>query len=407
MTNEFRIGAISYLGLTWRDVLVFLKNKAMVFFSLLASLIVLALYLLFLKDFQVDSVVNRLEGASFPLVDIKGLVDANLISGILGTSMVTIAMSTLSIMVDDRERKVDFDCAVTIKEPAIIVLAYITSSFLITFLMTLAIGLIGMGIIGGVDGIVFEVGGLGIMVGTVAIGSLSAVTLMALVISFIQRENVMSAIGTIVSTLVGFIIGAYGPLSILPKAVQTIANLFPASNATGILRQTLLTPYINKLATYVPIEQQEMWKEEMEKTFGTKVNMFGNFVGIDWMWAILVGSLLAFIVIDALVYSKVYRSKQERQGEFRYKKRCPFRHLFSLLLGLYVQDLLAPVVAALRADPVRLDGCTTIRATGKVLGAKDEVSPSQTLASLRSTSCRNCHLPTPLVILFVQAFRLE
>ncbi len=309
MTNEFRIGAISYLGLTWRDVLVFLKNKAMVFFSLLASLIVLALYLLFLKDFQVDSVVNRLEGASFPLVDIKGLVDANLISGILGTSMVTIAMSTLSIMVDDRERKVDFDCAVTIKEPAIIVLAYITSSFLITFLMTLAIGLIGMGIIGGVDGIVFEVGGLGIMVGTVAIGSLSAVTLMALVISFIQRENVMSAIGTIVSTLVGFIIGAYGPLSILPKAVQTIANLFPASNATGILRQTLLTPYINKLATYVPIEQQEMWKEEMEKTFGTKVNMFGNFVGIDWMWAILVGSLLAFIVIDALVYSKVYRSK--------------------------------------------------------------------------------------------------
>ena len=42
-------------GLTKRGIKIFLKDKAGVFFSLLAPLIVLMLYVIFLGDVQLDS----------------------------------------------------------------------------------------------------------------------------------------------------------------------------------------------------------------------------------------------------------------------------------------------------------------------------------------------------------------
>ena len=45
-----------YMGLTKRNLLVYLKDKQSIVFSLLTSMIVFALYLLFLKSTFVDAI---------------------------------------------------------------------------------------------------------------------------------------------------------------------------------------------------------------------------------------------------------------------------------------------------------------------------------------------------------------
>ena len=54
-----------YIGLTKRNLLVYLKDKQSIVFSLLTSMIVFALYLLFLKSTFADAIESALSGFPF------------------------------------------------------------------------------------------------------------------------------------------------------------------------------------------------------------------------------------------------------------------------------------------------------------------------------------------------------
>ena len=62
-----------FLGLTKRNLLLFFKDKQSILFSLLTSMIVLALYLLFLKD----TFVNAMDSAMNQFPSLSSLIDKN------------------------------------------------------------------------------------------------------------------------------------------------------------------------------------------------------------------------------------------------------------------------------------------------------------------------------------------
>ena len=56
--NDFSVAS----GLALRGIKIFLSDKMSVFFSLLAPIIILMLYVLFLGDIQYDSLKSAMEG---------------------------------------------------------------------------------------------------------------------------------------------------------------------------------------------------------------------------------------------------------------------------------------------------------------------------------------------------------
>ena len=105
-------------GLTKRNLLVYFKDKQSVFFSLLTSIIVFALYLLFLKGTFVDAIDSVVSGVpalmgKISQDDLNIFTNITLLVGILGSAMITIPFNCLTTVVSDRENNVDQDILAT------------------------------------------------------------------------------------------------------------------------------------------------------------------------------------------------------------------------------------------------------------------------------------------------------
>lgn len=71
---KFQRTLCSYKGMTKRNIKVYLKDKTAIIFSMMTQIIILGLYLLFLKQNYVDSMTAMLDGFNIKTED-------NLING--------------------------------------------------------------------------------------------------------------------------------------------------------------------------------------------------------------------------------------------------------------------------------------------------------------------------------------
>ena len=80
-----------FLGFTRRNLIIYFKDILAIFFSLLTSIIVFVLYLLFLKGTFVDALKATMSGLENFVSggDVDMLANGILLTGILGTAMIT------------------------------------------------------------------------------------------------------------------------------------------------------------------------------------------------------------------------------------------------------------------------------------------------------------------------------
>lgn len=91
--------------------MIYFKDVQSVIFSMLASMIVFILYILFLKDTFVDAIESSMTGLEqlVKAADIDMLANGLLLAGILGSAMITVPYNCLSTIVRDQENKIDYD----------------------------------------------------------------------------------------------------------------------------------------------------------------------------------------------------------------------------------------------------------------------------------------------------------
>ena len=301
-----------FLGLTKRNLLLFFKDKQSILFSLLTSMIVLALYLLFLKDTFVsamDSAINQFPGLS-SLID-KNDKDmfANLIllTGILGSAMITVPYNCLITLVKDRENKVDYDILATPLKRGQIILSYFVSAAFSSVILTgiiLAIGLTTICMHGDV-----YLGTIDILkaFGVVALGSISATSIFMIVVLFLKSVSASGAFFGLLSAVSGFIIGAYIPISQFSEAIQTVCNIFPASQITIVLRNVLINGLLEHMNTSLNGVDQGMFVTSIKELFSFKARLFDGFFDMSQMLVYIVVSIVICIVVQILVYSKTYK----------------------------------------------------------------------------------------------------
>ena len=115
-----------------RSLNIFLKDKMSVFFSLLAPLIVLAVYVLFLADIQVDAVKSNFENVPIDDKLIKNFVDSWMLAGVISVACITVSFSAQNIMIADKERGVLVDILSSPIPRGLIGVAYLISNIIIS-----------------------------------------------------------------------------------------------------------------------------------------------------------------------------------------------------------------------------------------------------------------------------------
>ena len=278
-----------------RNLKVFFRDKTAVFFSLLAVLIVLGLYIFFLGDVWIDSFPN--------IKGVKNLMNCWIIAGLIGVTSVTANMGAFGTMIEDKSKNKIKDFYVSPIKKSKIVGGYIISSFIVGSMMsvvTLIISQIYL-VYSGVYVLNFKE--LTEVFLIILMTSLSNSAMILFIVSLFSSEKAFSTASTIVGTLIGFITGIYLPISMLPDSVQIIVKLFPTSHGISILRQIFMKKQMDISFADIPTNYIDEFKESMGVVYYINDKLVSNTTSIF----ILIASTIIFFFLAVLV---LYRKKK-------------------------------------------------------------------------------------------------
>ena len=300
------------LGFIKRNVLLFFKDWQSILFSLLTSIIVLVLYLLFLKGTFVSAIQRAMEqypglASMVPQKDIAMFANLFLLSGILGSAMISVPFSCITVVVKDRANKVDYDILATPMKREQIILAYFISAVLTSILLNsiiLAVGLIGIRMQGNMY---LNISQVVKAFSVVALGSISASAIFMIIVLFFKTFSACEAFFGILSAASGFVIGAYIPISQFSNGVQTVCNLFPASQITIMLRNILLNGLLDHINTSLQGVDQGMFVLSLKEYFTFQAKLFKGYLDMNKMLEYILGVILFCIVAQIMIYSGSYK----------------------------------------------------------------------------------------------------
>ncbi len=294
----------SYRGMTIRNIKVYAKDKMAILLSLLTQIIVLGLYLMFLKSNYVDIINNGLEGFKdlVSKADIEGLVNSWLISGVIGTSVVTVALNTLNLMVKDKEDKIDSDYRASSVKGSTVVMSYFSGAVASTFIISSILLSAGYIFLACTGTFCLDIPQQLLVYALTLLGSVSGTLVLMLFISFFKKSATLSSFGVMVSASIGFIVGAYVPVSQFSENVQTIVNLVPGSQIAAMMRNILVGPAIDNIDKTLDAIDKGQFAENAREMFALKLKIFGNEVDTGFMLTYSFIIIAVFAVLNIALY---------------------------------------------------------------------------------------------------------
>jgi len=309
--NKMRKALNAYKGMTIRNVKVYMKNKMTIIMSMMAQIIILGLFVLFLRQTYTDSVKSALDQLQNLLSDndINAIINSWMVSGVIGTSVITVALNSLSVMVEDKEKKISYDYGASPVKGYIVVLSYFTGAVINTFIVSAILLTLGLIFLTADGTISYSVTDLLRVYGLTALGTVSATIILMFIASFFKKNSTHSAFGVMVSAAIGFIIGAYIPVSEFDSSVQTAVNLVPGSQIAGMIRNTLMVPAIDNADNILNGADKGIFAETVTKAFSINMNIFDNEISFNFMMIYSLIAIAIFLILNLAVYKFTAKSK--------------------------------------------------------------------------------------------------
>lgn len=294
--------------------MVFFKDKQSIVFSLLTSIIVLVLYLLFLKGNFVDAmngILDECHGLSevISAKDIDMFANLVLLTGILGSAMITVPYNCLTMVVRDRENRIDYDVLATPVKRSQIILSYFASASLASIILTGIILTIGMIVIGLSGDLHMGFADVLETYGVVALGSVSATAVFMILVLFFKTSSASGAFFGMLAAASGFVIGAYVPISQFSGGIQTVCNLFPASQITIILRNKLMGGVLESFNASIGGLDNGLFVDSLMDAFTFKAHLFNSDLGVGPMLIYVLGAIVVCVIVQVVLYSGTYKKK--------------------------------------------------------------------------------------------------
>lgn len=301
MQNKLKNYAYNIYELTKRNMLIFFKNKTTVFFSLIAPILILVIYILFMGNLQVNMIKDQFPDLNLTEKEILSITNAWMIAGIIGIACLTVALNSMFIAISDKERRVIDDFTASPVKLINLTLSYFISAFILTFFICfifMTIGSLYLIITGG--GLyIFSFYEFLQLIGILTLSSLSAVIGLMCITSFFNKTTTAASFTGIFTALIGFLIGAYLPASVLPKSIQNFANLIPGTHSTALFRQIFMNKVLNTQSITSKVSPEFI--TQIKDQFGYNLSLFGYELNQGIMLAYLSVSIIIFFILYIVI----------------------------------------------------------------------------------------------------------
>ena len=275
-----------------RNLRIFFRDRAAVFFSVLAVFIIIGLYALFLSDVW----TAELEG----FTGVRYMMDSWIMAGLLAVTSVTTTMGAFGVMVEDRSKKIYKDFSVTPVRRGSLAGGYVISAVTIGIIMSvITLILAELYIVSG-GGELLDAGAMLKTLGMIVFSTIANTSMVLLIVSFFKSANAYATACTVIGTLIGFLTGIYMPIGNLPEGVQWVVKCFPPSHSALLFRRIMMEAPVSQSFSGAPAEVTDGFMHQMGVVFD-----FGGTDASPWVSvAVLAVSAAVFYALSVYVMSR-------------------------------------------------------------------------------------------------------
>ena len=252
------------IDLTKRNIKLYLRDKSTVFFSLLSSIIIIALFILFLGRVYIDNTMSMM--SDFGEVDkdsIQALIFSWILAGIIILNSISIPQMMLSRIVLDKEANITNDFYVIPFKRSILGLSYIASAIIVGTIITYISFIIGEAYIYMLSGQLFSIYTHLLVLLIIILSTTCFSSLMFLIYLFVKTSSTIGGLTAFTSSVGGFLAGIYISIGGLKGLTKDIISSNPLAHATALVRDTLMSSQIDTIFQEVPSETVKGFSDGM------------------------------------------------------------------------------------------------------------------------------------------------
>ncbi|MCM3757239.1 ABC transporter permease [Sporosarcina aquimarina] len=238
-----------------RNILLYFRDKSALFFSLLAVIILVALYGTFLGNLISDSLPD------FPAK--KWLLLSWIFAGILAVTSVTTTLGAFGTLVEDRSTEAVLDFYASPIKRSSLFGGYVMSSIFVGLIMCLLVLLTANAVFFFSGDEMLTILQLLKVIGVISLSVISSSSMILLLVSFFKTVKAFAAASTVIGTLLGFLAGIYIPIGNLPAYLQTIIKFFPTSHSAALFRQILMEQPMKETFAQAPVSAKQEFLQDM------------------------------------------------------------------------------------------------------------------------------------------------
>lgn len=275
--------------LVGRNLAIFIKNRTNVLLCIFSVGIVMGLYVIFLRDFIIQSVT----ATGFTMRYVKEFTDRMMLSGLLIVLNTTTSFGIMQLSVADAASGVQRDFLVAPVSRFQLVVGYWVTSMIVSFVFTTVT-------FGGSE--IYFILAYGNRVesavtleciGTIAFASCMNAGLLLCVMKFMKDTTSFSTFGNLYGMLCGFLAGTYLPYAMYPQRLRNVLFYFPPMQLTSMMRQINLSVFTNG---------DELIGEFLYQSYGITLMKGGEIITMKEQWSILLFALVIVLLIIRVEY---------------------------------------------------------------------------------------------------------
>lgn len=287
--------------LIYRNSRLYFRDRTSVFFSMLAVLIVIALYILFLAKLQVDAVNQQTNGV-LNGDDLSYLINSWILAGLLSITTLTSTLGALGTMVNDRENRIVMD----FKSSPLSSMTYPVSCVITAFTVGSIISVLSFAVYGGYiyfgTGYFFSIEMVLKCLGLICLSAMMSAALMGFMVSFFSTNSAYSSASLIIGTTIGFLNGLYVPMGVLPETVQSVLKFLPFGHIASLFRRALMQESVDLCFKNAPMSVRDSYTRD----FGVVLDWNGSEIS----WPISIIFILGVLLVSLILFFINFRRKK-------------------------------------------------------------------------------------------------
>ncbi|KAB1440562.1 ABC transporter permease [Candidatus Galacturonibacter soehngenii] len=295
-----------------RNILIYIRDKTSVFFSLLSMLIVIGLMVLFLGNMNRDEVVYILEkyggqrDKALDLANATNLIQVWTIAGLLVVNSLTVSLTMIGMIVEDEAKnRIESFYVAPIKRSRL-ALGYVSASIIMASLICMITLAISQAYLFLTDSTVFTVQQVVQLLVLIIVNVFVYSSLLFLIAIFVHSVSAWSTLGSLIGTLVGFVGAIYLPMGMLPESVQNVLKCLPILHGISLTRQISTQIALENTFLGLPEEVSKEYQRYMGITVEVKDRIISS--GSQFVF-LIVCSVLALIVASILLKRREIKNR--------------------------------------------------------------------------------------------------